>query len=173
MRKVINDAKISFYDENDIEIMFMDYSTDECIWFFNSSDVITITNDMDLFEPLKNIMLQQYEFSNNEVLKSYKDTNSLLWYSDCYYNPSDEWSKNSVSYLKIEYVDNIFKIKCTKPLDNMIDRKSKSHIITFSPMGNGKYAKNINSSLTLQDDFVIMVYKKLKELEKTKKLNKK
>lgn len=172
MRKVISEAKISFYDEFDIEIMSMDYSTDECIWFFNNSDVITITKDMDLFEPLKNIMLQQYKFSNNEVLKSYKNNNSLLWYSDCFYNPDDEWSINSVSYLKIDYVDNVFKLKCTKPLDNMIDRKIKSHIIAFSPLGNGKYAKNINSSLTLQDDFVIMVYQELLKLEKTIKLHK-
>lgn len=101
MHKVINGTKISFLDNSDNEIMYIDYPTDECIWYFSSSDVVTITKDMDLFELLKKLMSQQYEFDNNEVLKSYKDDNVLVWYSDCYYNPDDEWSINSVSYLTI------------------------------------------------------------------------
>ena len=30
----------------------------------------------------------------------------------------------------------------------------KSYVIGFSPLGNGRYAKNIETGLTLQDDFV-------------------
>ena len=103
--------------------MYIDYPTDECIWYFNNSEVITITKDMELFELLKSIISQQYEFNEDEILKSYKNDNKLIWYSDCYYNPDDEWSRNSVSYLKIEYIDCVFKLKCTKPLDSMINRK--------------------------------------------------
>ena len=172
MDLVVNETKISFYDEDNNEIMYVDYPTDECIWYFCNSDVITITKDMDLFGPLKNIMSQQYEFYNDEVLKSYKDNNSLVWYSDCYYNPDDEWSRNSVSYLTIDYVDGVFKLKCTKPLDEKIDRKVNTHIISFSPLGNGKCAINIKTGLTLQDDFVLMVYQKLLKKGKVKKLNK-
>ena len=172
MHKVINGTKISFLDNSDNEIMYIDYPTDECIWYFSSSDVVTITKDMDLFELLKKLMSQQYEFDNNEVLKRYKDDNVLVWYSDCYYNPDDEWSINSVSYLTIEYVDGVFKLKCTKPLDEIIDRKNKSHVIGFSPLGNGRYVKNIETGLTLQDDFVQQVYQKLLKNEKVKKLHK-
>ena len=172
MDLVVNKTKISFYDNDNNEIMSVDYPTDECIWYFGNSDVITITKNMDLFGPLKNIMSQQYEFYNDEVLKSYKDNNSLVWYSDCYYNPDDEWSRNSVSYLTIDYVDGVFKLKCTKPLDEMIDRKVKTHIIGFSPLGNGKQAINIKTGLTLQDDFVLMIYQELLKKGKVKELNK-
>lgn len=171
MRKIINGSRIEFIniDTNEM-VMYIDYPIDECIWYFNNSELITITKDMDLFELLKNIISQQYKFNEDEILKSYKSDNKLIWYSDCYFNPDDEWSRNSVSYLTIEYIDGVFKLKCTKPLDNMIDRKEKSHVIAFSPLGNGKYTKNIESGLTLQDDFVIMVYQKLLKREKVKEL---
>ena len=174
MKIITNGSRIEFWNEEANEmIMYMDYLTDECIWYFNNSDVITITKDMDLFKLLKNIMSQQYKFSNDEVLNSYKKNNKLVWYSDCYYNPDNEWSRNSVSYLTIEFVDGIFKLKCTKPLDDIIDRGTKSHVIGFSPLGNGKYTKNIASGLTLQDDFVIMVYQELLKKEKVKELHRK
>ena len=174
MRKIINGSRIEFInvDTNEM-VMYIDYTTDECIWYFNNSELITITKDMYLFELLKNIISQQYKFNEDEILKSYKSDNKLIWYSDCYFNPDDEWSRNSVSYLTIEYIDGVFKLKCTKPLDNMIDRKEKSHVIAFSPLGNGKYTKNIESGLTLQDDFVIMVYQKLLKREKVKELRRK
>lgn len=174
MRKIINGSRIEFINEDTNEtVMYIDYPTDECIWYFNNSELITITKDMDLFELLKNIISQQYNFNEDEILKSYKANNKLVWYSDCYYNPDDEWSRNSVSYITIEYIDGVFKLKCTKPLDNMIDRKEKSHVIAFSPLGNGKYTKNIESGLTLQDDFVIMVYQELLKREKVKELRRK
>ena len=174
MKKTINGSRIEFWDKdtNDI-VMYVDYPTDECIWYFRDSNELTITSDMELFEPIKQLISQQYIFNDDEVLKSYKNNNKLVWYSDCFYNPDDEWSRNSVSYLTIEYIDGIFKIKCTKPIDEMINRKDKSHVIGFSPLGNGKYAKNIESGLTLQDDFVISVYQELLKKKKVKELHKK
>ncbi len=174
MRIIINGSRIEFInvDTNEM-VMYIDYPTDECIWYFNNSELITITKDMDLFELLKNIISQQYKFNEDEILKSYKSDNKLIWYSDCYFNPDDEWSRNSVSYLTIEYIDGVFKLKCTKPLDEIIDRKDKSHVIAFSPLGNGKYAKNITTGMTLQDDFVIMVYQELLKRDNVKELHRK
>lgn len=90
MKKIINGSRISFNEDDNNEIMYMDYSSDECVWCFNTNDVITITEDMELFEMLKYIMVQKYTFSDGEGLKSYKNENKLLWYSDCYYDPEDE-----------------------------------------------------------------------------------
>lgn len=173
MKKVINGSSIEFWNEEKNEkVMYIDYSTDECAWYFHDSSEITITKDMELFELLKALMSQQYEIDKNEILYSYKNNNKMIWYSDCYYNPDDEWSINSVSYLTIEYVNGVYKMKCTKPLDEIIDRKNKSHVIVFSPLGNGRYAKNIETGLTLQDDFVQQVYQKLLKNEKVRKLQK-
>ena len=172
MKKIINGNRIEFWNEETNEmVMYIDYLTDECIWYFNNSEEIAITKDMKLFDPIKELMLQQYVFNEDEILKSYKTNNKLVWFSDCYYNPDDEWSRNSVSYLTIEFVNDAFKLKCVKPLDDMIDRGTKSHVIGFSPLGNGKYARNIKSGLTLQDDFVQMVYQNLLKNDKVKKLH--
>lgn len=172
MKKIIDNGRISFFDDQNNEIMYMDYLTDEFVWFFSDSNTIIVKDGEELFNFLKIIMEQQYIFNDSELLKSYKKNNKLVWYSDCYYNPDNEYSIKQVSYLNIEYVDNCFKVWCIKPLDDVIDRKQKSHCICFSPLGNGKYTKNIKTGLTLQDDFVNNVYHKLLQSTKIKKLTK-
>lgn len=173
MKKIINGSRVEFYDNNNNEIMYMDYSIDEGIWYFSDDNIITINKEMELFECLMYLMNQQYTFSNDAVLRSSKEDNKIVWYSDCYYNPDDEWSIKSVSYLTIEYADNIFRLQCVKPLDEVIDRNQKFHCIGFSPCGNGQYAKNNLNGLTLQDDFIFGVYHKLLKQEKVKRISNK
>ena len=48
----------------------------------------------------------------------------------------------------------------------MIERKNKTYCICFSPAGNGKYTRNVNTGLTFQDDFVQMVYQALMKKNK-------
>jgi len=165
MRKVIYDKTINFYDDKDCVIMYIDYSTDDCIWFFNSDRIINITPDMELYSVLDNFMNNTYEF-NDDVLINYKDENRLIWYSDCYCNPDDIWSVSSVSCLNIQRKNDGFNVWCTKKLYERVNRAQKTFGICFSPAGNGKYSKNLSTGLTLQDDFVSNVYRVL--LEKNK-----
>ena len=174
MKKVISGSKIEFWNVETNEIvMYIDYLADECIWYFKDGSEITLTEGMELFEPIKELMLQQYTICDSGVLISYKDKDKLVWFSDCYYDPDDKWSRNSVSYLTIVYESNIIRLNCIKPLDKMLERKDKSHVIVFSPLGNGKSTKNVNSGMTLQDDFVTKVYQELLKKEKVKELHKK
>jgi len=169
MKKIISNKTIHFYDSENNEIMYIDHSTDDCIWYFQTESIINITEDMELYNLLNNFMNNSYVF-NDEILPNYKDSNKLIWYSDCYCNPDDEWSIASVSCLNIERNDNCFKIWCTKKIDEMIDRPYKNYGICFSPAGNGKYSKNLDTGLTLQDDFVNCIYQPL--LNKNKVLKK-
>ena len=169
MFKVIKDGKISFYDESNNEIMYIEFINDECVWYFNNSNTITITEDMELYEPLKAIMDEEYIFDYTSKLKNYKTNDKLVWYSDCAYNPDDEWSINNVSYLTIEYIGNIFKLKCNNPFYNEFN-KEHSHLIIFSPDGNGVYSKNTNTEQTLQTEFVVNVYQKLLNNEKVRRI---
>lgn len=170
MIKTINNKTIYFYDDENNEIMYMDHSTDECMWFFQTDTIIEVEEDEELYHLLDDFMNQQYEF-HNDCLENYKDRNKLIWYSDCYYNPDDEFSLASVSCLHIERTDSTFKICCSKKLDEMLERKHKTYGVCFSPAGNGKYSKNIKTGLTLQDDFVTRIYQPL--LNKNKVLIKK
>ena len=53
MRKEIIDSKISFYNEEDEEIMYMDFSADEFIWFFLKNEPISITKyDIVICSPM-------------------------------------------------------------------------------------------------------------------------
>ena len=168
MKKIIQDKTIYFYDGTN-ELMYIDFSRDECIWYFNSDNIIKITKNMELYKLLNDFMNNSYEFNDN-ILKNYKDKDKLIWYSDCYYNSTDEWSIASVSCLTIERKDSYFEIRCTKKLDKIIDRINKTYGICFSPAGNGKYSKNKINGYTLQDDFITTIYQPLlnnKVLKKT------
>ena len=165
------DRRVKFFDEKTEElIMYIDYPTDECVWCFESSNEIIIDENSELYEPLKYLMSQQYTFDEDAVLKNSKTDNELVWYSDCYYDPDNSWSRDSVSYLTIDFDGKVFKLKCRKPLDDIIERKLKYHCIVFSPIGNGVYAQNNKTGSTLQTDFVLGVYRKLlsKNLERTR-----
>ena len=82
MQKVIDDKTIYFYDDIGNEIMHIDHSTDECIWYFQTEGVINIIEDMELYSLLNDFMNNSYSFSD-DVLPNYKDENNLIWYSDC------------------------------------------------------------------------------------------
>ena len=167
MKKIVSHKTIHFYDDENNEIMYIDHSTDECIWYFHSDNIINVTADMELYNLLYIFMNNYYDFGD-DILQNYKDSNKLIWHSDCYYNPDDKWSIASVSCLNIERNNFCFKIWCTKKLDEMLDRPHKTYGICFSPAGNGKYSKNLNTGLTLQDDFVTCIYQPL--LNKSKVL---
>lgn len=157
MKINVRNKTIYFYDLENNELMYIDYSVDDCIWYFNSDKIINVTKDMELYKFLDNFMNNYYKF-NDKILVNYKDNNKLIWYSDCYYNPEDKWSIASVSCLNIERKDLGFIIWCEKKLDAMIDRPHKTYGICFSASGNGKYSKNIKTGFTLQDDFVNNIY---------------
>lgn len=170
MKKVINEDKIEFYSEETGK-MLMCFGIIGCdyFWNFTDSSVITVTEDMELFEPIKTLMSYEYEFNEEEVLKCSKDNNSLVWYSDSYYNPDDKYDMMRISYLTIKRLKNSFEIKCTNP---MKEEKNINYPFTvaFSPHGNGRYAENTTKGLTLQDDFVENFYIKLRNKRKVKEL---
>ena len=58
MKKIVSHKTIHFYDDENNEIMYIDHSTDECIWYFHSDNIINVTADMELYNLL-------YIFMNN------------------------------------------------------------------------------------------------------------
>ena len=56
MKKVISNKTIHFYDDKNNEIMYIDHSSDECIWYFYSDTIINVTEDMELYHLLDNFM---------------------------------------------------------------------------------------------------------------------
>ena len=46
-------------------------------------------------------------------------------------------------------------------MDNIIKRPCQYHSICFSPCGNGQYSRNVDTGLSLQDDFVSIVYQNI------------
>ena len=169
MKKIIENKNINFYDEDGKLIMYFSHTYDECIWFFDTDSKISITKDMELYSLIDSFMEQDYVFGNN-ILNDYKDRNKFIWYSDCYFDPDDEYSLASVSCLNIVREDDDYIVWCCKKLDDIFERKDKTYCIAFSPCGNGKFTRNKENGLSLQDDFVMMIFNPL--LNKNKILKK-
>lgn len=62
---------------------------------------IVVERESELYSLLDEFMNNNYSFAENE-LNDYKADNELVWHSDCYYNPDDEFSIKSVSELHIK-----------------------------------------------------------------------
>lgn len=120
MTKEINNNKISYIDENNKEIMFIDNLNDECIvWFFSNSEVIKITKDIDLYNPILDLM---------------NGINKLIIFSD-YSNIK------LTSYLTIEKKNNYIELYSTNPLDKYNIRNIKSNVILFNVNENNTMLK--------------------------------
>ena len=170
MEKIINGTRISFC-MNGVEKMEMGFYGDEFVWFFRDSDVVSVTKDMELYHLLDHLLSQKYTFSNSTLLRDYPDSDRILWYSDCYYNPDDDLSVKGISFLTIRRAKEEIQLFCTKPLDEIIKREKKYHAISFSTGGNGKFSRNHETGATFQDDFVQNVYYRLLDSNKVKKRN--
>lgn len=152
-------------------LLEMKFFMDEFVINIYKSPII-ITKDIDvyLFENLKYLMQQDYEFQHN--ISSYKKKNKLLWISDQYYDIEDEDEVSRVNRLLIEDFEDKLEIKAFNPYFDKI-RIKKIYTIAFSPCGNGVYTKNIKKGTTLQDD-IVLVYQnilncKLNSEDKVKK----
>lgn len=159
MQKKINNNKISFY-EGDKELIVLEFIGADFTIYVKTKDIIEIKSDSELYNCLNDIFTMQYDFGNNP-LKDVKTDSLLVWHSDCYYNPDDIISVSSLSTLHIKLEDDIYKLWCEKEISKLLNLDIDEFCIGFSPCSNGRYAKNIKTGSTLQDDFVIMLYQRL------------
>jgi hypothetical protein len=97
-------------------------------------------------------MSSQYTFSNDGLCS--KSQNEIIWFSDGYCDIDDKESTDRVNRLIIKKDYDSFKIRAINPLLSKLGIDKKMYTITFSPAGNGQYAKNINTGTTFQDDMV-------------------
>ena len=61
MKKVIKGNCVFFYNELEEELMYLDHSTDECIWFFNSEKTIKITKDINIIKAYMQIVTKSFD----------------------------------------------------------------------------------------------------------------
>lgn len=168
MKKIINNDVIEFYDDNNL-IIKIGFISDELVLQVLSDSIININAESELYGCLNDIFNQNYDFGEN-YLGDVKNEKKLIWHSDCYFNPEYDYSIKRISCLNIIFEEKIFKVWCNNPINELFNKKNNYFCICFSPNGNGRYARNIESNMSLQDDFVFKIYNKLKEKTNVKKL---
>ena len=112
------------------------------------------------YSNLEWFMNQSYIFAGDNSKYNKKTDNELVWLSDS----MPLFGLDETPRLNIKKSEDSFVISYNNPYyeKNNINR---GIIIAFAPLGNGQYAKNIETKANLQDDF-IMMYKSTLENKK-------
>lgn len=144
--------------EQDKILLDMHFFADEFLCNFYSDNPITIIEKDDeiFYNGLKKLMSNNYLFDNYGL--STKTKTKLVWLSDQYGNLENLSITNMISRLVIEQKDNEYKIFAYKPFYEKNKIYRKPIIISFLPSGNGSYSKNTITGMTLQDDFINLLY---------------
>ena len=140
------------------EILFsMGFFYDEFVCSFYTESVVEIDRDTDseFYDNLDSLMSGKYVFGNNGL--SSLENDKLVWFSDQYCNFDDEDSIDRISRLVIEKDNDSFRISMINPFYERIGIK-RSKMVSFSPMGNGYFTRNILTNSTFQDDVVINLF---------------
>lgn len=156
----INDDIVEIKN-NDLVLIEMFYLADEFIWILKSCDIV-ISNDDEFYFELEKIMNNNYTFDNKYM---FKNNELLIWLSDQYCDIDNEEEVNKINRLIIKKEEDRFVISVSNPYMESLNINGKNHVICFSPMGNGYYSRNLESGLSLQDDFCLM-YQNLTNIKK-------
>lgn len=143
--------------EKDEVLFSMNFLFDEFVWSFYTESVVEIDRDTDseFYDNLDSLVSGKYVFGNNGL--SSLENDKLVWFSDQYCNFDDEDSIDRISRLVIEKDNGSFRISMINPFYERIGIK-RSKMVSFSPMGNGYFTRNILTNSTFQDDVVINLF---------------
>lgn len=150
----VNNEVIEYIVDDKI-IIQMYYVGDEFVWILHSKNIV-INNDSELYNELCNIMNNNYIFQDN--IPSFKKFDMLVWLSDQYCDVDDIESINRVNRFIIKKLNDSFLISVSNPFCEENNINKNSYLVSFSPLFNGFYSRNLDSGLTLQDDFCMMYH---------------
>ncbi len=146
------DNKIEIIKDDEV-LLEMYFIADEFIWVINACEFVIDKND-EVYYHIEKIMNNNYIFQDG--IPSMKSNDILIWLSDQYCDIDDDEEINRVNRLIIKRENDSFRICVVNPYLEKNYIYKKNYIISFSPLFNGFYSRNIDSGLSLQDDFCVM-----------------
>ena len=168
-----------FYDENSNEVMSIGFPGSDCWWFFKSATPVVITKDMELYDLLINFMSQSYGIPKEQAFVAKKTEDTLIWYSDCYCEPDNPNSVESVGRLAVNVFEDVIILQCFNDLFDKRGLINQMRGVGFGCCGNGaRLARNKNTGMQLGDDFIQLINNPLlmpipaSKLEKNPRRNK-
>ena len=150
----------SIFISNDDKVLEMKFIYDEFVWIMNSREMVIDKNDLAFYEELHTIMNNNYVFGLDYC---YKDSNKLIWLSDQFCDFEDIDSLNRINRLIIDRLDDRFLIRIHNPFCENNNINKSYYVVSFSPLFNGYYSRNMESGISLQDDFCLMYQKLLRD----------
>lgn len=150
-----NDSQAIRISTNTKTIFEMKFISDEFVCIISTDDKILVTKQLDqsFYDNLSSFMENRYVF-NNQINK--KTPTKLVWLSDQSGDLSNINETNLMNRLVIEKQDDNFLIYYQNPFFQSMGIKKASHLIAFSPGGNGYWSKNLETGISLQTEIVKM-----------------
>ena len=157
-------------DENKVSTII--YPPSYLVWGFSKDitekePLIILKEENEVFySNLEWFMNQTYIFDGDHSKYNKKTDNEFIWLSDS----MSMFGPEETPRLSIKKVEDSFIINYSNPYYEK-NNISRGALIAFAPLGNGKYAKNIETKANLQDDFVMMYKATLENKKITKDKN--
>ena len=148
----VNGDRVEIFNNDDL-VIEMFFIADEFVWIINSNNIV-IDKDNEFYNYISRIMNNNYVFQSG--IPSMKNDFVLVWLSDQYCDIENSDELDRINRLVIEKYDNYFIIRVVNPFLEKMNINRKNYMISFSPLFNGYFSKNVDSGLSLQDDFCIM-----------------
>lgn len=164
-----NDIGIDMIKDNRERVSTMSCPPSYLVWAFSKDIteeeplIISREENEVFYSNLEWFMNQSYVFEGDNSKYNKKTDDEFVWLSDS----MDLFGLDETPRLSIKKMGDNFIISYNNPYFEK-NNISRGVVIAFSPLGNGQYAKNIETKTNLQDDF-IMMYKATLE---NKKINK-
>lgn len=148
----VNGDRVEIFNNDDL-VIEMFFIADEFVWIINSNNIV-IDKDNEFYNYISRIMNNNYVFQSG--IPSMKSDFVLVWLSDQYCDIENSDELDRINRLVIEKYDNYFIIRVVNPFLEKMNINRKNYMISFSPLFNGYFSRNVDSGLSLQDDFCIM-----------------
>ena len=148
----VNGDRVEIFNNDDL-VIEMFFIADEFVWIINSNNIV-IDKDNEFYNYISRIMNNNYVFQSG--IPSMKSDFVLVWLSDQYCDIENSDELDRINRLVIEKYEDYFIIRVVNPFLEKMNINRKNYMISFSPLFNGYFSKNVDSGLSLQDDFCIM-----------------
>lgn len=148
----VNGDRVEVFNNDDL-VIEMFFIADEFVWIINSNNIV-IDKDNEFYNYISRIMNNNYVFQSG--IPSMKNDFVLVWLSDQYCDIENSDELDRINRLVIEKYEDYFIIRVVNPFLEKMNINRKNYMISFSPLFNGYFSRNVDSGLSLQDDFCIM-----------------
>lgn len=142
--------QMHFIGDNGLKKMTFQFIDDDfAVILFADSLTIAKADDEEFYNQFSKLFDNKYIFRDKY---SFSKDNIISWVSDEYTGQKDDIDSHNI--LTMIRGKNYIYFDCKNKDMEAKGRRNQMPIIYFSPLGGGRYSRNVNTGYSLQDDII-------------------